>query len=75
LYINGAWRHGSDGGLADDVNPATGEVFARIAQAGRADVEDALVAADGARHAWQNARERTRSAAAPDRRNHCFSSG
>jgi len=53
LYINGEWRHGSDGGLADDVNPATGEVFARIAQAGARDVEDALAAADGARHAWR----------------------
>jgi len=53
LYINGEWRHGSDGGVADDVNPATGEVFARIAQASARDVEDALAAADGARHAWQ----------------------
>jgi len=53
LYINGVWREGSEGGLADDINPATGEVFARIAQASVRDVEDALAAADGARPAWQ----------------------
>jgi acyl-CoA reductase-like NAD-dependent aldehyde dehydrogenase len=53
MFINGAWRQGSDGGLADDVNPATGEVFARIAQASVQDVEDAIAAAHAARHAWQ----------------------
>jgi aldehyde dehydrogenase (NAD+) len=53
MYINGAWRLGSGGDLADDVNPATGAVFARIAQAGTQDVEDALAAAHGARLAWQ----------------------
>src|SRR5882762_95114 len=53
MYINGTWRQGSEGGLADDINPATGEVFARIAQASVQDVEDALAAAHGARHAWQ----------------------
>jgi vanillin dehydrogenase len=53
LYINGAWREGCDGGIAEDVNPATGEVFARIAQAGAQDVEDALAAAHAARLPWQ----------------------
>jgi acyl-CoA reductase-like NAD-dependent aldehyde dehydrogenase len=52
MYINGAWREGSEGAVADDINPATGEVFARIAQAGARDVEDALSAAHGARAAW-----------------------
>jgi aldehyde dehydrogenase (NAD+) len=52
LYINGGWREGSDGGVADDVNPATGEVFARVAQAGARDVEDALAAAHAARGPW-----------------------
>jgi acyl-CoA reductase-like NAD-dependent aldehyde dehydrogenase len=52
MYINGVWREGSEGAVADDVNPATGEVFARIAQAGARDVEDALSAAHGARAAW-----------------------
>jgi aldehyde dehydrogenase (NAD+) len=53
MYINGAWRQGSEGDVADDINPATGEVFARIAQASTQDVEEALVAADAARHSWQ----------------------
>lgn len=52
LYINGEWREGCDGGVADDVNPATGEVFAQVAQAGRRDVEDALAAAHAARTPW-----------------------
>jgi vanillin dehydrogenase len=53
MYINGAWREGSDGDLAEDVNPATGETFARIAQASARDVDDAIAAAYKARHAWQ----------------------
>jgi vanillin dehydrogenase len=53
MYINGAWRQGSDGGIAEDVNPATSQVFARIAQAGVQDVEDALAAAYAARLPWE----------------------
>jgi aldehyde dehydrogenase (NAD+) len=53
MFINGQWRQAADGGLADDVNPATGEVFARVAQATPQDVEDAIAAAHGARVAWQ----------------------
>ena len=53
MYINGAWREGCDGGIAEDINPATGEVFARIAQAGAQDIEDALAAAHAARLPWQ----------------------
>jgi vanillin dehydrogenase len=52
MYINGTWRQGSEGGVADDVNPATGKVFARIAQASLQDVEDTLAAAHGARLKW-----------------------
>jgi aldehyde dehydrogenase (NAD+) len=52
LYINGGWREGCDGAVADDVNPATGAVFARVAQAGARDVEDALTAAHAARGPW-----------------------
>jgi aldehyde dehydrogenase (NAD+) len=53
MYIDGMWRPGSDGAVADDINPATGEVFARVAQASLQDVEDAIRAADRARPAWQ----------------------
>lgn len=52
MYINGAWRQGSEGGVADDVNPANGKVFARIAQASVQDVEDTLAAAHAARLKW-----------------------
>ena len=52
LYINGECREGCEGAAADDVNPATGEVFARVAQAGRQDVEDALASAHAARVSW-----------------------
>jgi acyl-CoA reductase-like NAD-dependent aldehyde dehydrogenase len=52
MYINGAWRQGSEGGVADDVNPANGKVFARIAQASLQDVEDTLAAAHEARLKW-----------------------
>src|ERR1700678_1326494 len=53
MYINGAWREGGDGDLAEDVNPATGETFARIAQASARDVDDAIAAAYQSRLAWQ----------------------
>ncbi len=52
LYINGQWRQGSEGAWAEDVNPATGLAFARIAQASAADVDDAIAAAHAARIGW-----------------------
>src|SRR5450432_2918001 len=51
LYINGAWVPGS-GPVADDFNPATGALFARVAQANRADATKAVEAAHNAREAW-----------------------
>ena len=39
LYIDGKWSGAADGAVADDFNPATGALFARVAQAGRADAE------------------------------------
>jgi aldehyde dehydrogenase (NAD+) len=53
MYINGSWRPAGAGGLADDINPATGEAFARIAQASPQDVEDAIGAAHAAFGPWQ----------------------
>lgn len=52
MYINGQWVLGSSGLAADDINPATGEAFAQVAQASEADVEAAIAAAYSARHAW-----------------------
>jgi len=51
LYINGAWADGS-GKLADDFNPATGALFARVAQANRADALRAVESAYAARAGW-----------------------
>lgn len=52
LFINGQWRLGSTGEVDDDINPATGVCFARVAQASAEDVEDALAAAHAAGPAW-----------------------
>ena len=32
LYIDGKWAPASDGATADDFNPATGALFARVAR-------------------------------------------
>lgn len=63
MHIGGAWRPAADGALLDSVNPATGEVWARVAEAGPADVERAVAAARGAfEGAWStvNAADRGR---------------
>src|SRR3984885_647728 len=52
LYIDGKWSGAADGAVADDFNPATGALFARVAQAGRADALRAVEAAYRAREAW-----------------------
>jgi aldehyde dehydrogenase (NAD+) len=53
MYINGAWRPAGEGGWADDVNPATGTAFARIAQASAHDTDDAIAAAHAAFGSWR----------------------
>lgn len=45
LFIDGAWVDGSDGQVIDSLNPATGEIWARIACASPADVDRAVAAA------------------------------
>jgi acyl-CoA reductase-like NAD-dependent aldehyde dehydrogenase len=52
LYIDGKWTPAADGGVADDFNPATGALFARVAQASRADAVRAVDAAYRARESW-----------------------
>jgi aldehyde dehydrogenase (NAD+) len=51
LYINGAWCDAADGQTFEVVAPATGEVIARAASAGVADVDRAVRAA---RNAFDN---------------------
>jgi aldehyde dehydrogenase (NAD+) len=52
LFIDGAWRAPEAGAWFDTVDPATGEVLARVAQGGAADVEAAVRAATKAQHKW-----------------------
>jgi vanillin dehydrogenase len=52
LFIDGKWTGAADGAVADDFNPATGALFARVAQAGRADALRAVEAAYKARESW-----------------------
>jgi aldehyde dehydrogenase (NAD+) len=52
LFIDGAWSSPLEGVYFESVNPATGEVIARCAQAGAQDVEHAVRAARRALEPW-----------------------
>jgi vanillin dehydrogenase len=54
LFIDGEWVASSTGTLLDDMNPATGEVFAKVHQASADDLERAIAAAYRARESWGN---------------------
>ena len=52
LWIGGREAAAADGSVADDVNPATAGVLARVHRAGAADVDRAVEAARQAQPAW-----------------------
>jgi aldehyde dehydrogenase (NAD+) len=52
LFIGGRWQPPADGEWFDVVNPAHGQVIARVAQAGAADVDAAVEAARAALPEW-----------------------
>jgi vanillin dehydrogenase len=52
LYINGGWTRSLRNESTESINPATGELFARVQQAGKAETERAISAAHGAYKAW-----------------------
>jgi acyl-CoA reductase-like NAD-dependent aldehyde dehydrogenase len=54
MYINGEWVGAADGAAYDDLNPYTGEVFARVPAGKRADVKRAIDAAVAAFPAWSH---------------------
>lgn len=54
LYINGGYQNSSSGKLADDLNPWTGEVYAKVQQANKADAAIALDNAQEAFESWKN---------------------
>ncbi|MDQ6767593.1 MAG: aldehyde dehydrogenase family protein [Candidatus Eremiobacteraeota bacterium] len=45
MYVNGEWAAAADGGTRDLVNPANGEVFAKVAEGTKEDAERAIRAA------------------------------
>jgi phenylacetaldehyde dehydrogenase len=45
ILINGQWKHAASGKTFDTYNPATGEVLARVAEGGSADIDEAVRAA------------------------------
>lgn len=53
LYIGGAWRRASRNAITDDFNPATGALYARVQQAGAAEITQAIDAAAEAQKLWQ----------------------
>lgn len=52
LFIDGKWVTSSRNQLADDFNPATGEVFARTQQAGAEEVRTAIESSHRAAQSW-----------------------
>ncbi|MBS1862055.1 MAG: aminobutyraldehyde dehydrogenase [Actinobacteria bacterium] len=52
-FIGGRWVQAADGGTTEVVNPATGDVIARVPRSGEADVDLAVRAADEARIEWR----------------------
>ncbi len=59
-YVNGGWVDGSNGQF-DVVNPARGDVIAQVADMNRADIAQAIDAADTAQKSWaaKTAKERS----------------
>ena len=52
LFINGEFKDAADGRTFDNINPANEDVIAKIAMAGKADLEVAIEAAKQAQPAW-----------------------
>lgn len=52
MYIDGTFCNAATGATFDDFNPATGEVWAKVADAGREDARRAIEAAHAAFPAW-----------------------
>ncbi|GAB2910423.1 aldehyde dehydrogenase family protein [Streptomyces heilongjiangensis] len=48
LYIGGQWREAADGARTDVIDPSTGQLLTTVAEAGAADVDDAVRAARAA---------------------------
>jgi aldehyde dehydrogenase (NAD+) len=53
IYVDGEWRKPKEGEYFDSVDPSSNQPLARIAQAGKADVDAAVAAARRALAGWQ----------------------
>jgi aldehyde dehydrogenase (NAD+) len=53
-FIGGEWRDSESGAWFETLNPARGEVLARVADGDAADAERAVAAASAARKPWQS---------------------
>lgn len=54
LFIDGQWVEGDSQETKEVINPATGEVIAKVAQAGEAETKRAIEAAEKAFPAWRD---------------------
>jgi succinate-semialdehyde dehydrogenase/glutarate-semialdehyde dehydrogenase len=54
LFINGQWQDAADGRSLAVFNPATGKEIGRVAQAGKADLDNALEAAQKGFETWRD---------------------
>jgi betaine-aldehyde dehydrogenase len=63
MYIGGSHRLASDGGTIDALNPANGQLIARVPNATAADVADAVAAAKEAFPGWRRLEPQERAAA------------
>lgn len=61
LYIAGQWRDAADGRTLPVFNPATGQEIGRVAHAGKADLDQALDAAQQGFTAWRDTTPAERS--------------
>ncbi|MGA9572689.1 MAG: NAD-dependent succinate-semialdehyde dehydrogenase [Lysobacterales bacterium] len=61
-YIDGQWTASDEGATLDVLNPATGEVIARVASCGTAETRRAIEAAQAAQTGWRQTPIKTRSA-------------
>ena len=74
LFIGGEWVDPAQGETDDDINPATGKTIAKVAVAGRDDIERAVNAApEGLRRGLvRHPAERTQHHAPQARRRHRY---
>lgn len=53
-YINGQWCESNDARLRDVINPATGNILAKVPAGSKQDINDAADSAQRAWHEWRN---------------------